>query len=789
MQFNPITIEEKWRKEWAKTNRWKVDLHNPRKPYYNLMMFPYPSAEGLHIGNVYAFTGSDIHGRFRRLQGNQVFEPIGFDAFGINTENFAIKSNVHPAPLTKKSIDNFREQLKKIGALFDWDFEIQTNDPMYYKWTQWLFLQLYKKGLAYRKKADVDWCSNCKTALAAEQVTAGKCERCDNAVVKKELEQWFLKITDYAEKLLKNLDTIDWSSDVKTVQKNWIGRSEGTEIEFPIVNSSLSIRTFTTRIDTIFGSTYVVLAPDHVLVEEFKERIINIDDVEKYQEETKEKTDLERSDLTREKTGVELRGIRAINPATKSEVPIWIADYILKGYGTGAIMAVPAHDSRDLEFAKKFGLPVREVIANETLCNSGKFNGMDSEEAKKKISEEIRAQSSVKYHLRDWLISRQRYWGPPIPIIYCDNCGIVPVPEEDLPVLLPDIEDFRPTGTDKSPLASVEKFVNTTCPVCKSSAKRETDVSDTFLDSSWYFLRHPSVGVSEKPFDPEITKTWLPVNMYIGGKEHSVRHLLYARFITMVLHDLGLIDFEEPFSVFRAHGLLIRNGAKISKSRGNIVSPDGYFAAYGADTIRVYLMFLGPFNQGGDWRDNGILGISRFIKRVWALGQSQKDASGSVSGKNDNGLEKIRHKAIARVTEDLEKLRYNTAISGLMEYTNSLGDNKEILRLVDIETLLVLLAPFAPHITEELWEQTGHKDSVHDQSWPVFDEALIKEKTITMPVQINGKVRATINVPSGTKEGEASSLALTQEQIQKWTEGKEIKKVVFVEDKLINFVI
>jgi len=619
--YNPIKIEEKWRKKWEEKKAWNIDIKKSKKPYYNLMMFPYPSAEGLHIGNVYAFTGADIHGRYMRMNGHDVFEPMGFDAFGIHSENFAIKQGTHPKDETGKNVNNFREQLKHMGALFDWEHEVDTSSPDYYKWTQWLFLQLYKQGLAYRAKAPVDWCPGCKTVLANEQVIGGKCERCDSVVEQKDLEQWFLKITKYAEKLLNNLDEIDWSEVVKTAQRNWIGRSTGAELEFRIKNHESRVRVFTTRPDTLFGATYLVLSPEHPLVSSMihdsKFMIQNLDEIKDYINDTKKKTELERTDLAKEKTGVELKGVKAINPANNKEITVWIADYVLSGYGTGAIMAVPAHDQRDFEFAKKYDLSIEMVICPNYpdptcpvldeayegegyLVASGDFTGMPNEEAKDKIAKFVNGEEKINYHLRDWLISRQRYWGPPIPIIYCDKCGAVPVPEKDLPVELPYVEDFHPTGTDKSPLATIEEFVKTKCPQCGGEARRETDVSDTFLDSSWYFLRYPSTEFHKKPFDETITKKWLPVDMYIGGKEHSVLHLMYARFVTMALCDAGLIDFEEPFVKFRAHGLLIREGAKMSKSRGNVISPDDYFESYGADALRMYLMFLGPYEQGGD---------------------------------------------------------------------------------------------------------------------------------------------------------------------------------------------
>jgi len=813
--YNPIKIEEKWRKKWEEKKAWNADIKKAKKPYYNLMMFPYPSAEGLHIGNVYAFTGSDIHGRYMKMKGYDVFEPMGFDAFGIHSENFAIKQGTHPKDETGKNINNFREQLKHMGALFDWEHEVDTSKPEYYKWTQWLFLQFYKQGLAYRAKAPVDWCPGCKTVLANEQVIGGKCERCDSVVEQKDLEQWFLKITKYAEKLLSNLDEIDWTESVKTTQRNWIGRSTGAEIEFRIKNQESSIGVFTTRPDTLFGATYLVLAPEHDLVEEFRENIENWDEVQNYIGDTKKKTELDRTDLAKEKTGVELKGIKAINPANNEEIPVWIADYVFKSYGTGAIMAVPAHDQRDFEFAKKYNLAAVMVICPNYpdptcpvldeaylgegyLVASGDFNGMPSEEAKDKIAEFVGGEKKVNYHLRDWLISRQRYWGPPIPIIYCDKCGVVPVPEKDLPVELPYTEDFKPTGTDKSPLATLEEFVKTKCPQCDGEARRETDVSDTFLDSSWYFLRYPSTESDKKPFDETITKKWLPVDMYIGGKEHSVLHLMYARFITMALHDAKLIDFDEPFTKFRAHGLLIREGAKMSKSRGNVISPDDYFESYGADALRMYLMFLGPYEQGGDWQDRGIVGVVRFLKKVWGIAsQNTRFAEAParrakhVTRSKNSELERLTHKTIKKVTEDIENLHYNTAIAALMEYLNYALDNpRSGLSKSNIEILLKLLAPLAPHITEELWQEAlGHKTSIHDEKWPEYDPEKIKEEKVRMAIQINGKVRSQIEVDVDAEEDDIKNLVLKDKKVQKWLEGKKPKKVIVVPNRVVNIVI
>ena len=800
-RYNPQQIERKWQKVWEAKKTWKADIKKAKKPYYNLMMFPYPSAEGLHVGNVYAFTGSDIHGRFRRMQGFNVFEPMGFDSFGIHSENFAIKKGTHPKTQTAKNISNFRKQLKAMGALFDWSREVVTSEPDYYKWTQWLFLQLYKMGLAYKAKAPVDWCPSCKTVLADEQVIDGKCERCGTEVIQKELEQWFFRITKYADKLLKNLETIDWSERTKIAQRNWIGRSEGTLIDFKIQDTQYRIQVFTTRPDTLFGATYMVLAPEHNLVDQLKSQITNWQEVEAYRKEAKKKNEVERTEVAKEKTGVQLKGVKAINPASQQEIPIWVADYVLASYGTGAIMAVPAHDQRDWEFAKIYNLPIIMVVCPHYpakicpvmdeaylgeghLVASGQFDGMPNEKAKWEITKFVGGNRTAKYHLRDWLISRQRYWGPPIPIIYCDKCGTVPVPEKDLPVPLPNVKDFRPTGTDKSPLASVEKFVKTKCPKCKSPARRETDVSDTFLDSAWYFFRYPCTELKNKPFDKLTVKKWLPVDMYIGGQEHAVLHLLYTRFITMALKDAGFIEFEEPFKKFRAHGLITKEGAKMSKSKGNVVNPDEYFKQYGADTVRMYLMFIGPFSEGGDWSDKGIVGISRFLNRVWTLVQS---SSKSQSSKNE--LEALRQKTIKKVTEDLENLRYNTAISALMEYLNAINNQQSTVNKKDIETLLILLSPFAPYIAEELWRELGHNDSVHNQLWPKYNPKMIQEGKTRLVLQVNGKVRDIVEVVSGISEAEAKKLALVNPKIKKWLEGKTPKKLIFVPGRLVNVVV
>jgi len=821
-EYQPQKIEKKWRRFWEKEKTFQVDLKKARRPYYNLMMFPYPSAEGLHVGNVYAFTGADIHGRFKRMQGYDVFEPMGFDAFGIHSENFAIKKGIHPRILIKRNINHFRQQLKNLGCLFDWRYEIDTTQPSYYKWTQWLFLQLFKAGLASRKKAPVDWCPSCKTVLADEQVIGGRCERCDSQVIQKETEQWFFKITQYAERLLKNLEKIDWSERTKITQRNWIGKSAGALIKFPISNYQFPIEVFTTRPDTLFGCTYLVLSPEHPLLEDLKPKIKNWPEVENYQNEAKKKTELERTALTKEKTGVQLVGLTAVNPANQKEIPIFIADYVLASYGTGAIMAVPAHDQRDFDFAQKYHLPIIEVISPDgqshqltaayegegVLINSGQFNGLSSEKAKSVLTQFVKGKKTVNYHLRDWLISRQRYWGPPIPLVFCENCaakikkqkakiknnefskgelqnpGWIAVPEKDLPVLLPYVKDFKPKGTGQSPLATVESFVKTKCPRCHGPARRETDVSDTFLDSSWYFLRYPSVGLDKVPFDKKLTKKWLPVDMYIGGQEHAVLHLLYTRFITMVLKDLRLIDFEEPFKKFRAHGLLTKDGAKMSKSKGNVVNPDEYYQKYGADVLRTYLMFIGPFSEGGDWQDKGILGIKRFLEKIWRL--REKVVKQKI--KKNQELVKLIHQTIKKVTEDIETLRYNTAVASLMVLTNEMEKQNQI-RVDDYGVLLKLLAPFAPHLTEELWHQLGWRESIHCQKWPRYNPRLVQEEMFTLVVQINGRVRDTFAVPVGLSEEAIKKLVLEREKVKQWLAGQTIKKVIYIPNKLINLVI
>lgn len=843
-QYDFQKIEKKWQEKWMKEKIYEPDFLGSKKTFYNLMMFPYPSAEGLHVGNMYAFTGADIFGRFKRMHGYDVFQPIGLDGFGIHSENYALKIGTHPMEQAKISEGRFYKQLEMIGNGFAWDEKLETYDPDYYKWTQWIFVQMWRNGLAYRKKQPVNWCPSCKTVLADEQVVAGKCERCSTEVIKKDLEQWFFRITKYADKLLENLEKIDWSERVKIAQRNWIGKSEGALIKFPVSiggkNSEFSIEVFTTRPDTLFGATYMVLAPEHELVEKLSDKITNFSEVGEYIAETKNKSDEERIE-NKEKTGVELKGVMAVNPTNNKEIPIFMSDYVLSGYGTGAIMAVPAHDERDLEFAEKHDLKIDVVVvpkdfspsssyfsytADEqkeywrmkiknngvftetgTLVNSGKFSGMDSKKAKSEITKFVNGKLTTQFRLRDWLISRQRYWGAPIPMIYCESCakngkceiddkemsGWYSVPDKDLPVILPFVKEFRPEGKGESPLASLESFYETECPNCGGKARRETDVSDTFLDSAWYYLRYPSVNSKTKetkPWDVEITKKWLPVNLYTGGAEHSVLHLLYVRFVAMAFNDMGLVDFDEPFPKFRAHGLLIKEGAKMSKSKGNIVNPDEYIKKFGADALRMYLMFLAPFEQGGDFRDAGILGVVRFLERVWKLANSKKNINSKKTDAIDKKLEQLLHKTIKKVTDDIEALQYNTAISALMIFLNEFESHEEFVEEY-FKIFLKLLAPFAPHISEELWFEFNDdvKKSIHLESWPEYDEKYLIDDTYILVIQINGKLRDQVEIKRGLSKNEIEKFAMSRDKVKQLVADKKIKKIIVVPDRIINIVI
>jgi len=814
-KYNHLEIEKKWQAKWAADKLYEAKEVPGKPKWYALTMFPYTSGD-LHIGHWYAMAPSDVHARFKRMQGFNVMHPIGFDSFGLPAENAAIKRGIHPATWTMKNIENMRKQLKTMGAMHDWSREVITCLPEYYKWTQWFFLKLYEAGLAYRTKAPVNWCPSCQTVLANEQVVDGCCERCDSAVAHRDLEQWFFRITKYADELMQH-EGLDWPERIKIMQKNWVGRSEGTEISFAIDHPAVpekEIRVFTTRADTIYGVTFMVLAPEHPLVAKITTPAQK-SEVEDYITKTRRQTDIERLSTEKEKDGV-FTGAYAVNRLTGDKVPIWIADYVLTSYGTGAVMAVPAHDTRDFAFAKKYNLPIKVVISpvdwkgeelkeayveEGLMINSAQFNGTRNLPGIKAIAEYLEqkgwGKSTVSYKLRDWLISRQRYWGAPIPIIYCAKCGTVPVPEKDLPVRLPEDAEFKPTG--ESPLKYNEKFVNTVCPVCGGPAKRETDTLDTFMCSSWYFFRYTSPGSEKAAFSPDKVKYWMPVDIYTGGAEHAVMHLFYARFFTKAIRDIGLIDFNEPFLKLFNQGTIISQHMKMSKSRGNVVNPDHYVSQMGADTVRAYLMFIAPWERGGDWNDSGISGIYRWLNRIWNLvleGYTQNTASNDAERQEaDRDLVRLTHKTIRTVTEDIERIRFNTMIAGLMEYTNYLDDVRSrgaVSQAVwqnAMQTLMLLIAPTAPHMAEELWSQSGHPYSIHNQKWPVFDLKLVAVEQVTLVVQVNGKLRDRFEVPVSISEEEAKKLAFESPKVKPHIEGKQIVNVVYVHGKLVNLVV
>ncbi|MCY4144683.1 MAG: leucine--tRNA ligase [Gammaproteobacteria bacterium] len=803
--YDPSVVEAKWQNRWEErgTNLFsKQHLLAAPDPFYNLMMFPYPSAEGLHIGNIYAYTGADVQGRFQRLNGKTVFEPIGFDAFGIHSENFALKTGTNPNELIPKNIENFARQLRRFGGMYDWNHTVDTTDPAYYKWTQWIFVKLYKAGLVVRRNAAVNWCPQCKTVLANEQVIDGLCERCDASVEQRQLPQWFLRITNYAKRLLENIPKLDWSTTTKVAQTNWIGASQGANVLFRVAGLDEAIEVFTTRPDTLFGATYMVLAPEHPLVERLtttEQREV----VKHYVDSVQHQDLVERQKLDRDKTGVPT-GSDCINPVNGHAIPIWISDYVLAGYGTGAIMAVPAHDQRDFEFAKKFDLPIRTVVQPDQdgsevyveqayqgegiLVNSNEFDGLASQAAKKEIVASLNdkglGSETTTYRLHDWCISRQRYWGPPIPIIHCNSCGPVVVDEDDLPVRLPYLEDFKPDETGESPLSRDAEWCNVACPSCGKPAKRETDVSDTFLDSAWYFLRYPCTDDPNNAFDSRLLEKWLPVHSYIGGNEHAVLHLLYSRFLTMALHDFGHLEFEEPYRKFRAHGLLIRDGKKISKSRGNVIVPDDLIVEYGADTVRMYLMFLGPFEQGGDYQEHGIQGPRTFLNRLW------QSVSEAVDEPIDPKVEKELHRTIKQVSNSIHDLRFNTAIANMMEYLNVVRSGGRQPRRCEVEPLVIMVAPFCPHIAEELHEHLGHSESIFDSaSWPAFDLKLLEAEEVEIAVQVNGKLRATIRCPTNASEDEVAQQALKHPNVSRYTNSGTIKRRIFVPSRMLSFVV
>ena len=813
-------IDKKWRRYWEDNNLHKTDFSKTDKKLYSLVMFSYPSGDKLHIGHWYAFALPDTWTRKKKMEGYNIFEPMGFDSFGLPAENYAIKTGIHPAISTTENIKVIKGQLKEIGAMYDWSKELATSDPRYYKWTQWLFLKFFEKGQAIRKEAPVNWCPSCKTVLANEQVVNGACERCETLITRRHLKQWFFKITDYADRLLEGLDKINWPEQTKTMQRNWIGRSEGAEILFTEEKSSEKIPVFTTRADTLFGVTYLVLAPEHPLVAKFTTPDRK-NDVDAYVAKTQSISEIDRQSTVAEKTGV-FTGSYCLNPINSERVPIWIADYVLYSYGTGAVMAVPGHDSRDWEFAVKFGLEIKQVIKPVDsssidlktgayteygiMVNSGPYDGESSEAGMRKVTQQLkdsdRGDFRVTYKLRDWLISRQRYWGAPIPIIRCPKCGDVAVPESDLPVILPAIDNFKPADDGRSPLAKSPEFVNVKCPKCGGEAQRETETMDTFVDSSWYFLRYLDPEFENGPWNNDLARKWLPVDMYVGGAEHSVMHLLYARYFCMFLNDRGLIDFDEPFLKLRHQGMITNKGAKISKSRGNVINPDSFTSRYGSDTFRMYLMFMGSYAHGGDWDDSGINGISRFLGRVYRLvsqnaGYCASNLSLSYSNiKNkDHDLNYRLNLTIKRVSEDLDNLEFNTAVAALMELVNDLykvsesGDKQSDLFYYAIRQLILLIAPMAPHLAEELWQMIGGKPSVFAQSWPSYDKAAMELATITLVVQINGKLRGSFNVPVSCTEDELFELASKDERVSAHLQNKTIRKRIFVPGKLMNIVV
>ena len=799
--YNPAAIEKKWQKIWADAHAFEAEKSHDKPKFYGLIEFPYPSGAGLHVGHPRSNTALDIICRKRRMEGYNVLYPIGWDAFGLPTENYAIKNHVHPAKVTKENVDHFREQLQKIGFSFDYSREVNTTDPKYYKWTQWIFLRLFERGLAYKAEMPVNWCTSCKCGLANEEVVGGVCERCGGEVVRKVKSQWMLRITDYAQKLLDGLDEVDFIEKVKVQQRNWIGRSEGAEVDFAVAGSDRKIRVYTTRPDTLFGATYMVLAPEHPLLDEMKDRIENWDEVLAYRAQAARKSDFERTELQKDKTGVELKGLKAVNPVTGREIPVWASDYVLVTYGTGAIMAVPAHDTRDWEFAKKFGLPIVEVVAggnvqeaaytdvaDGVMVNSGFLDGLRVAQAKQKIADFLEEKGigtrKVNFKLRDWVFSRQRYWGEPIPLVHCDKCGWAPVPESELPVLLPDVDNYEPTDSGESPLSVIDSWVNTTCPRCGGPARRETDTMPQWAGSSWYFLRYIDPHNDDMFAAMDELKYWLPVDWYNGGMEHTTLHLLYSRFWHKFLYDEGYVPTPEPYRKRTSHGMILgANGEKMSKSRGNVINPDDTIAEIGADAFRLYEMFMGAFDQAIPWSTEGARGCRRFLERVWRLQEMLTDGEG-----HSKGLETLIHQTIKKVSEDYEKMKFNTAIAQMMTLVNEFYAAGQITR-GDLRTLLLLLDPVAPHIAEEMWQQCGLGDPIYRQQWPKWDEDKLQEATVEIAVQINGKVRGRITVPAGMSREQAERELPQLPEVQRLIAGKTVKKIVCVPGRLLNVVV
>ena len=802
MKYDFAAVEKKWQDIWEKENTFAAANDYSKPKFYALVEFPYPSGQGLHVGHPRSYTALDIIARKRRMEGYNVLYPMGWDAFGLPTENYAIKNHIHPEIVTHDNIAHFKQQLKSLGLSFDWTREINTTDPDYYKWTQWIFLQLFKHGLAYKKEMSVNWCTSCKCVLANEEVVGGVCERCGGEVVHKVKNQWMLGITKYAQRLIDDLDTVDYIDRVKTSQINWIGRSTGAEINFDTTAGDV-LTVYSTRPDTLYGATYMVIAPEHPYIEKWAGRIANLDAVRAYQEEAARKSEFERSEMSdsKEKTGVCIDGVRGINPATGKEIPIFISDYVLMTYGTGAIMAVPGHDDRDWAFAKKFGLPIVEVVSGGnveeaaytdcdtgTMVNSGMLDGLSVEDAKKKITawltETGRGHEKVNYKLRDWVFSRQRYWGEPIPIIHCPHCGMVPVPEDQLPLRLPEVESYEPTDTGESPLAKMEDWVNTTCPICGAPAKRETDTMPQWAGSSWYFLRYCDPHNDKELASKEALDYWLPVDWYNGGMEHTTLHLLYSRFWHKFLYDIGVVSTPEPYKKRTSHGMILgENGEKMSKSRGNVVNPDDIVKQYGADTLRTYEMFIGDFEKAATWNTSAIRGCKRFLERVWGLMDI------AVPGDEYSGrLEHAFHKTIKKVSEDIEQMKYNTAIAAMMTLLNDITAAGRITHR-ELRTLVTLLNPFAPHITEEIWAQMGFEGQVSQQSWPAFDPAKCVDDTVEIALQVTGKIKARIDVPVDITAADAIALARSHEAVAPLLAGKTVVKEIYVPGKLVNLVV
>ena len=795
--YDFTAIEKKWQDIWDEKKPFAATDDYTKPKYYALVEFPYPSGQGLHVGHPRSYTALDIVARKKRMQGYNVLYPMGWDAFGLPTENFAIKNHIHPEIVTKNNVAHFKQQLKSLGLSFDWDREINTTDPNYYKWTQWIFLQMYKHGLAYKKEANVNWCTGCKVVLANEEVVNGVCERCGSEVVHKVKSQWMLKITAYAQRLIDDLADVDYIDRVKTSQINWIGRSTGAEVDFgTTVGDKLTV--YTTRCDTMFGATYMVISPEHEIIGKWADKLSNMDEIRAYQQEAAKKSDFERTELAKDKTGVELKGVRGINPATGKEIPIFISDYVLTSYGTGAIMAVPGHDTRDWEFAKKFGLPIVEVVkggnveeaaytdcASGIMVNSGFEDGMTVEQAKKAMIEYLEKEgigrAKVNYKLRDWVFSRQRYWGEPIPMIYCEKCGWQPVPEEQLPLILPEVDSYEPTDTGESPLSKMTDWVNTTCPCCGGPAKRETDTMPQWAGSSWYYLRYCDPKCDTAPASKEALDYWMPVDWYNGGMEHTTLHLLYSRFWHKFLYDIGVVSTKEPYKKRTSHGMILgENNEKMSKSRGNVVNPDDVIREYGADTLRLYEMFIGDFEKAAPWNTSSIKGCKRFLDRIWAL-------QDIVNGEGIRlELESSLNRCIKKVGEDADNLKANTAIAAMMTLLNDITATGSVTK-DEYEIFLTLLNPFAPHITEEIWQNLGHKELLCKQPWPQYDEAKCVEATVEMVVQLCGKIKARMTVPAGADK--EACLAAAKEAAAKELEGKTIIKEIVVPGKLVNFVV